>query len=201
MKRLTIMRQPNERMSMKKAELFFVAISAVAPLSLSSHASGASFRNESSVASGDGEVLQPRDWTPYISEDTDPAEVECPEGSAVNGVRCHERFCDDISLWCAPTGGSFSDTRWTPHFSEEERQGFCPAGHWMTGISCEGGYCDAIALRCGYNPAAQPQDCHWTGWVSEENGGELRFAAGYFAQAAECEGSNCDNKRFYVCRM
>lgn len=71
----------------------------------------------------------------------------------------------------------------------------------MTGLGCRGRYCDDVSLLCTQFRNVNERDCHWTGWISEEGGGKLRFGSGYFARGLDCRGSYCDNKRFYVCKM
>ena len=145
-----------------------------------------------------GVVREYDGWSLEVSEEQMP--VNCYGGSAVNGVQCRGSYCDNTRILCKPTGLGVGGTAWTSYFSEEQPEQFCPAGHWMTGLGCKGRYCDNISLQCTHYPNANENDCHWTGWVSEEGGGLLTFGAGYFARGAQCRGRYCDNKRFYVCK-
>ena len=78
----------------------------------------------------------------------------------------------------------------------------------MTGIRCHGDFCDNISIECANvvkqvgtrTVHADLVGCAWSGWLSEENGGTADFGFKIIS-GVECSGSNCDNKRFYVCSV
>jgi hypothetical protein len=74
----------------------------------------------------------------------------------------------------------------------------------MTGVSCNGAFCDNIRMQCANHEGyarTERTNCRWTDWVSDEGSGTVLFPAGYYAAGMQCSGSNCDNKRFYTCRL
>lgn len=138
-------------------------------------------------------------WTPYTSEEGPP--IGCDPGSLVSRFGCSGSYCDNVRMYCGPTGATAGVPYWTAYFSEEGtnyRQ--CASGHWVTGLSCRGRYCDDVSLQCTYYGGLSAHNCYWTGWISEEGGGTLGFGASYYAVGAQCRGSYCDNKRFLVCQ-
>jgi hypothetical protein len=81
---------------------------------------------------------------------------------------------------------------------------------FITGIRCSGKYCDNIKVECGeatapwfgnQRLAVGVTNCSWTGWYSEEQGTAINFGTNRYATGVECNGSYCDQKRFYVCSM
>lgn len=139
-------------------------------------------------------------WTPYTSEEYPP--IGCDPGSLVSRFGCSGSYCDNVRMYCAPSGRTAGSSYWTGYFSEEGydyRQ--CDAGFWLSGMACRGSYCDNISLQCTYYPQVTPRNCFWTGWISEEGGGELPFGLGYHARGVQCDRSYCDNKRFFVCQQ
>lgn len=143
-------------------------------------------------------------WTGWFSEE-DPPGI-CAGGHLIGGVRCRNPYCDDMSLYCVSAGiRRVGNTYWAPGISEEQPNTtfVCPGNEYVTGIDCYSGYCNEVSLQCAdiVEPRPATTDCHWTGWLSEEGGGELRFSAGYYMAGAQCSGSYCDNMRFYICRV
>ena len=138
--------------------------------------------------------------TPSTSEEYPP--IGCGPGSAVNGVKCTGRYCDNIAAYCGSVGTSTITARsWSSYFSEEGTNvRYCPGSGYMTGLDCNGSYCDNISIECMTFSGVGRRACYWTGWVSEEYGGTLTFPGGYYAAGVQCGGSYCDNKRFYICR-
>jgi hypothetical protein len=152
----------------------------------------------------------------FISEETPP--TSCGNKLVV-GVNCRGNWCDEIEPICG--GGpphAIYDVRWTRFVSEEDpnevrcavsnpwEPGDWPGGApaFITGFACNGSNCDNVALECVALSDAFPRslggsDCGWTDWVSEENGGTLRFPDGNAAIAMQCRGGRCDDKRFLVC--
>jgi hypothetical protein len=146
-----------------------------------------------------------QEWTGPGSEEDPPR--ACTTGTALNGFKCTGRYCDNVNLKCAPlpTNSAASSRKWQGYFSEEGTSTqLCqfgahhPRRGYITGMACKGAYCDNISLECT-NFNIEFHDCHWTGWVSEEAGGELLFPQGYLAAGAECSGGYCDNMRFLIC--
>jgi hypothetical protein len=139
-------------------------------------------------------------WTFATSEEYPP--YGCDGASLVNGVRCTGGYCDNVALYCVPTGGARGGSFWTTYFSEEGvNYRYCAYGQYITAVSCRGGWCDNVALQCTYIANITRGDCHWTGYISEEYGGTLYFGTGYYAVGARCAGAYCDNMSFYVCRV
>lgn len=140
-------------------------------------------------------------WTGETSDGL-PA-IVCDSGSLMSTVRCTGRYCDNISTYCQNDGkGKPAASRWTPYFSEETvGVTLCNADEWVTSISCTGDYCDNVALQCTKltAPYVVHSSCQWTGWVSEEYSGVLNFPPNYYMAGAQCNGSFCDNMRFWVC--
>ena len=119
---------------------------------------------------------------------------------------------------------------WTDYFSEERSNVsvFIPDGYWypyfgdnyevcsidgkpglVGGIRCKGRYCDNISLECiqpyknkagQWYPVTKVNNCQWSGWYSEEQG-SVDFGYQRYITGVECNGSYCDNKRFYVCSL
>jgi hypothetical protein len=146
---------------------------------------------------------QLRAWTGYTSEETPP--LTCAYGHAVQGLDCTGGYCDNVALYCTPTGRATGWGTWLPYFSEEGSygadEGHCAGGDmWMTGLSCSGGYCDNISMLCSQMIGSSTGDCGWSGWYSEE---QAPFYApyGYYVKGIECDGGYCDNKRYRYCRM
>lgn len=87
------------------------------------------------------------------------------------------------------------------------------AGHgWpgvVSGVRCSGRYCDNLSLECGepvkfaasgtLNVAAT--NCGWTQNSYSEEQGSVDFGYNRYVVGVKCEGSYCDNLRFYVCSL
>jgi hypothetical protein len=144
-------------------------------------------------------------WTGPGSEEDPPR--ACPVGTALNGIRCTGGWCDNVDLKCVPvpSNTTASNRTWTTYFSEEvggrvcQSQAVPPPNGYITGMECKGGWCDNISLECTAFNNIEFLDCHYTGYVSEEAGGELHFPQGYLAAGARCSGARCDNMRFLIC--
>lgn len=144
-----------------------------------------------------------RSWTGYTSEETPP--LICPYGHAVQGADCKGSYCDNVALYCTPTGRGTGWSTWTPYFSEEGSgaadEGHCIGGDmWMTGIGCSGSYCDNISMLCSQMVGSWTGDCYWSAWYSEEQGA-FYADPGYFIKGIECDGRYCDNKRYLYCAL
>lgn len=142
-------------------------------------------------------------WTTYTSEEF-PA-LRCPDGQAAQGADCAGGFCDDIALYCTPTGWTTGASVWLPFFSEEG-SGAGDEGHcldddmWMNGIKCKGGFCDRISMQCAQMIGSSTGLCEWSGWYSEEQ--EPFYApTDFFIKGVECAGAFCDRKRYRYCHM
>jgi hypothetical protein len=138
------------------------------------------------------------DWTLYTSDGRPP--IECDSGSLFNRAQCKGSYCDDIRAYCSPTTAVLSGpSYWAPLFSDEyPRWSDCEPGYWVTGLTCTGSYCDNISLKCSKIDNVTAQNCHYTGWTSEEYGA-LEFGPGFYARGASCSGRYCDWIRFWVC--
>ena len=81
--------------------------------------------------------------SPYFSEEG--TNYFKSDDSAVIGMQCTGRYCDNISLIMRSaivgTGGE-----WTEPFSEYA-QGDCGSGY-VAGVECAGRYCDNLSLYC-----------------------------------------------------
>lgn len=159
--------------------------------------------------------LSANTWTSSFSEEGRNYQF-CPWGTALSGIQCSGGYCDNLSLYC---GKKLNKSQlkgwWTSSISEERRGGKdtvdgvvvrknnymqrCGTNGYIAGMQCRGAYCDNVALFCRTFKQKKPRSCHWTSWVSEENGGRLVFSPNKYAVAMECKGGYCDNKRFYVC--
>jgi hypothetical protein len=143
-------------------------------------------------------------WTEYTSEEHPP--INCDSGSLINDAQCTGSYCDNIRLFCVPTGLTLGQSDFKRYFSDEDGGTFiCDDGYWVTGLACTGRYCDNVSLQCSYIGNASNQnvpghDCKWTSFTSEENG-ILWFGDGYYARGANCRGDYCDNIRFWVCKL
>ena len=152
------------------------------------------------------------DWTPSTSEENAP--VVCRPGEVVDGFRCQGRYCDNIALHCVKPFRSsqrLSSQRikWSKQFSEEgNNREYCSAG-FLTGIACSGRYCDNISFECSEVGAVSNEgdvttdttNCDWLNVTLSEEQGKMFFDEGEYATGIECDGSNCDNKRFRVCEI
>lgn len=157
--------------------------------------------------------------TTWVSGQT--VSEETPPGTCGNrlvaGITCTGRYCDRIGLICGTTIRQLYDVKWTSFVSEEGsatascnvsnpfERGDWPGGEpaFIVGFACNGGFCDNVALECAALREAFPESlggasCRWTSWVSEETP-TLRFPAGFGAIRMQCRGSNCDDKRFFIC--
>jgi len=169
-------------------------------------------------------------WTGYISEETGHG-LWCNQwNESPRGFGCSGSFCDNVRVLCdvLPNGISLDPASdyWTAWFSEEDddvstfRQGWynpdqsnLEVCNWsvstpavMGGIACSGSYCDNISLECDVPRRPDGQvatfaNCTWTSfWFSEENQ-HIDFFNNYFIAGIWCNGSYCDNKKFYVCQI
>lgn len=78
----------------------------------------------------------------YVSEENG-GQRDCPKGSAVAGLSCKGKYCDEISLLCIEANGALeASCQSSEKFSEEDGGSNLPAGYIMTGLSCSGKYCD-----------------------------------------------------------
>lgn len=98
--------------------------------------------------------LTPAYWTEYISEDTDPASIECDwntNGLVIGmmvGLKATGDYSDNISIHCVQLGaGQLANCQWTAFFSEEEAELDFPTGYYATGVQCREKYCDQISFR------------------------------------------------------
>jgi hypothetical protein len=83
---------------------------------------------------------------------------------------------------------------------------------FVSGIQCSGSNCDNVKIECtkavkwngSSNVYMNVNSCSWSGTYSEENtgnSGNIDFGANRLITGVKCEGSKCDNMRFYVCSM
>lgn len=159
-------------------------------------------------------------WTDWHSEES-PQPLTCQPGFLVSGFGCRDRFCDNARLKCTQKGMLPLEPFWT-RFISEEKDGTCLSfsgidrfdcnfdmlscgpDDFLTGVRCSGDFCDSIRMQCtGFERHTRTGrgGCRWTDWVSEEGSGTIEFPTGYYAAGMQCAGSNCDNKRFYICRL
>ena len=164
-------------------------------------------------------------FTKVTTDGKEPAtcgEVGILSRVLVNSFNCIGGRCDNVQLGCTHHSRSLEDDRlveaeWTQFFSEESRDNgnpngprngrfYCPSNHFMTGIACDGAFCDNLSMQCTKveGRTVVPNSCEWTRtFLSEEQGGLfIGTATGYtnqYIRGIDCDGSFCDNKRFYVC--
>jgi hypothetical protein len=141
------------------------------------------------------------DWVGPASDEYKPQ--VCPLGVLTTAVRCTGSFCDNIFLGCFTGSFLVSGRTWENFISEESPNNFkyCYPG-FITGVACKGSYCDNISVECSsLTSFSSPGPCFWTGYFSEEQGGQLTFPTGYYAAGVQCSGRYCDNMRFYACRL
>jgi hypothetical protein len=137
-------------------------------------------------------------WTgSWFSEET-PSST-CPNSQLVTAVACSGSYCDNMQIGCHGSYPLGAPT-WTSWFSEEGTNWrTCSGSSYVSGMDCSGSFCDNISLECsptGTTPASNT--CAWSGYFSEES--PPYFApAGTAIKGVQCNGSNCDNKRYYVC--
>ena len=158
----------------------------------------------------------------FTTSEEDPP-IDCGD-RIITDLSCEGRFCDNVTATCGGPSRGARAIEWSDRISEERGKGGCffsegrgevpiPEGKWagvISGLSCGGHYCDDIFLRCtlpeGVTPGVRV-DCSWTSWVTDDPDtgagqvSETSFPEGYAATGMECRGSNCDDKRFYVCRL
>ena len=170
-------------------------------------------------------------WTPWVSEENGGPWTYCVgSNEAARGFFCSGGYCDNVRLYCDVlpfditvhsyvTSGFFSEETdgvgtvtsqgWYRYDTDNSHVcNYSGAAGVMTGIRCRGGNCDDINIECAtpytyFDGAYEPvelTDCEWTGYVSEENS-PMYMPVGYFISGVQCQGSKCDNKRFYMCRM
>jgi hypothetical protein len=83
---------------------------------------------------------------------------------------------------------------------------------FVSGIQCSGNNCDNVKIECtravkwngSTNVYMNVHNCSWSQTYSEEstgNSGAVDFGANRIITGVKCEGSKCDNMRFYVCSM
>jgi hypothetical protein len=108
---------------------------------------------------------------------------------------------DDLAQW--------QSSGWYPWSDENYR--IChrtTTAGLVSGITCQGSYCDNVAIECtkpvkyvgDTRYAVDVTNCSWTPWQSEEQGSR-DFGWNRYITGVECQGSYCDNKRFYVCSL
>ena len=108
---------------------------------------------------------------------------------------------DDVEQW--------QSAGWYPYSDEHYR--VCHAtstAGLVSGIKCRGSYCDNISVECtqpvkyvgNTRYPVKVTNCSWTAWQSEEQGSR-DFGWNRYITGVECQGSYCDNKRFYVCSL
>jgi hypothetical protein len=110
-----------------------------------------------------------RYWTDYFSEegDSDLGQQVCYDGPSggycetfelgdnvrycgsrsnkgiVTGIRCSDRYCDEISLECTrPAVGRLTSCSWSDWLSEEAWYAHFGANRFITAVECSGDYCD-----------------------------------------------------------
>jgi hypothetical protein len=148
-------------------------------------------------------------WTEWTSNNR-PA-VQCPAGMAGAGYACSGSYCSLNKLECEPVpAGVVIDDRkpyWLPEFSEEgasakprKDQQFCDAGV-VVGISATGKYSDNISLECKNVQHGKLDNCVWSEWKSEHDGGFQDFGLGQAIIGARCQGSYCSSMQFLVCDL
>lgn len=163
-------------------------------------------------------ILLPRIeyWGAWHSEESAPPSV-CRFGDLVVGFNCSGRFCDNVRVGCQGLGRRVSNRYWTTSVSEEGsgiggvtgdgdpvsagNRVFCGFNGFMSGVACSGDFCDNLSLECITISDGDRVRCRWSDWVSEEGTGRIDFPEGFFAAGMECRGSNCDDKRFYICQI
>lgn len=171
-------------------------------------------------------LLQPVNAQSGTTSEEDPA-IDCGL-QIVTALSCAGRFCDNVTVTCGgppratsavehPTRrsddeGLRSGNRYVQGcFLNERRFGPEPEaffGGVISGLGCGGHYCDDIFLRCSLLDGfrlAQGAECSWTGWVSDDADASdnrttsISVPTGFGATAMECRGSNCDDKRLFIC--
>lgn len=134
--------------------------------------------------------------TPWFSEEQ--SAVYCPQGTAMMGIRCSGRFCDNVSMYCDDYPGLTGASYWTTYFSEEgSNYRACANDEVVTGMQCAYRFCDRIRFRCTRTTQSLGS-CAWSGQISEENS-PLIGSSGRFVQGISCRGSYCDNKQLLYC--
>lgn len=111
---------------------------------------------------------------------------------------------DQYSTWHSEGWYHYEDENYHVCHSWDGQPGF------VTAIRCSGSYCDNISIECGQASLQYGQwgpsfpvsvtNCSWSGWYSEEQG-SVNFGTNRYITGVECNGSRCDNKRYYVCSM
>lgn len=144
--------------------------------------------------------LLPPEWLPWTTDGS--AAIACRDSALTGGVQCNGRYCDNVKLLCRDSGFTQGNSWWTSWFSEEgSNERICENNGFVTGIKCSGDYCDNISLRCSQlSNGGTRAKCYWTGPLSEENGGTFVTPESMYVAGVRCAGSNCDNKRFYLCQ-
>jgi hypothetical protein len=144
--------------------------------------------------------------TTETSEEKPP--IVCNGGDLMSGVHCQDSFCDLIKLTCRRTSAaptyyqSDSAQAWQAYIPNDHgNQSVCPNSEFLTGIACQGGWCAQVSAYCTTLTGKTRNEalCLWSGWVSEENGGQLTFPEGYYAAGVGCDRAWCDNLQFYMC--
>jgi len=67
------------------------------------------------------------------------------DDKAVVGMRCHERYCDAISLILRSASGEGGE--WAAETFSDVGVGHCGSGY-VAGVACSGSYCDNLRLYC-----------------------------------------------------
>ncbi len=166
------------------------------------------------LAAGSTAVSQ-NTWTGWFSEEQ--GWKQCPAGTAMKGLKCKGKYCDNKSLLChrLPKVAAItaSKSRSNP-FSEEQysysvshhSHNYHYNGNPVTGMHCSGRYCDNIRLEYTVGAAVSTAQCQMAPYISEEKKrgignifvcpGEDRFVAGM-----ACQGNYCDNVSLFCCQM
>lgn len=157
-------------------------------------------------------LATPGTWGSWFSEEQG---WSTDQFSAITGVQCRNRYCDDMRLKVYSDGDIQGSQRPNASyvsvlFSEDRTstKAECRRGYMVTRVWCGGAYCDDIKLRCTKLEGYTWADISWRYWteaLSEENDSWQRSERycnrrGSVMVGMKCsQGHFCDTKKV-LCR-
>jgi len=133
----------------------------------------------------------------------------CPTGTALRGIECSGRYCDNVRLYCYQF--SFLDVTGRSDWFSEEDFGYHYTGNPITQMWCDKRYCDNVQLQystINVNfplpplPDGNEFPSLYIYRISEEPPArvicptyivEQKYSVVYYMYGIRCEGSYCDN--------
>ena len=153
-------------------------------------------------------------WSAETTDGLPPIHCQGPIG----GVSCSGKYCDNIAILCRDPIDETGDANWTDYFSEEGTNlaipdyqipagglrgpfngEICPDTAVVSGFACAGAYCDNVSIECTELLNVRLTTCRWTSKSYSEENRAVAFPENELLHGVACFGTNCDNKKYYLC--